>query len=66
VLSAGEEGLDKVGFVSCAASRALGFRALRSRYAMEGGAVRLPRESAAAIGANVGDEVGVTALEQGA
>jgi hypothetical protein len=55
-----------VGFVSCAASRALGFRALRSRYAMEGGAVRLPRESAAAIGANVGDEVGVTALEQGA
>lgn len=66
VLSAGEEGLDKVGFVSCAASRALGFRALRSRYAIEGGAVRLPRESAAAIGANVGDEVGVTALEQGA
>jgi arginine N-succinyltransferase len=61
-LAAGEQGLDRTGFVSCAADARLGFRAVRAAYALEGDAVRLSAGVAAAIGARPGDAVGVTAL----
>jgi arginine N-succinyltransferase len=49
-------------FVSCAADRGLGFRAVRSACSVDGDGVRLPKDVAAALGAHPGDTVGVTAL----
>jgi arginine/ornithine N-succinyltransferase beta subunit len=65
-LVAGGEHLDRIGFVSCAAHRGLGFRATRAAYALDGKRVHLAPAVADAIGASVGDAVGVTALEPGA
>lgn len=55
---------DRIGFVSCAADRGLGFRALRAHYAADGDRIRLDPSDAAAIGARVGDPIGVTPLGQ--
>ena len=49
-------------FVSCAADRGLGFRAVRSACSVDGHGVRLPKDVASALGARPGDTVGVTAL----
>jgi arginine/ornithine N-succinyltransferase beta subunit len=65
-LIAGEERLNRVGFVSCAANRGLGFRATRGAYALDGKHIQLAKATAEAIGAAIGDVIGVTALEQGA
>jgi arginine N-succinyltransferase len=43
-----------------------GFRAVRCHYADEGATISIPAEAAAAIGAHVGDTVGVTPLSAAA
>ena len=65
-LIAGDERLNRVGFVSCSANRGLGFRATRGAYALDGKHIRLAKATADSIGAVIGDVVGVTALEPGA
>ncbi|MFO0962840.1 MAG: arginine N-succinyltransferase [Phycisphaerales bacterium] len=52
--------LDQRGFVSCHRDPKLGFRAVRSAFALVDGRVHLPPGTAAAIGARPGDAVGVT------
>ena len=49
------------GIVS--AHAALGFRALRSEYAVKGGAVRLPERTIEVLGASVGDAIGLNAFD---
>jgi arginine N-succinyltransferase len=66
VLAAGESGTGGTGFVSCAADTKLGFRAVRSPYALEGGRILLPASAAAAIGAREGSAVGLTVIGAGA
>jgi arginine N-succinyltransferase len=66
VLAAGESGTGGTGFVSCAADTKLGFRAVRSPYALEAGKILLPASAAAAIGAREGSAVGLTVIGAGA
>jgi arginine/ornithine N-succinyltransferase beta subunit len=65
-LVAGDERLDRVGFISCASNRGLGFRATRGAYALDGKHIRLAKVTSDAIGASIGDVIGVTALEPSA
>ena len=65
-LAAGEAGVSGAGFVSCAADPKLGFRAVRSAFAVEGDRIRLPAATAKAIGAREGCAVGLTVIGPGA
>jgi arginine/ornithine N-succinyltransferase beta subunit len=61
-LAEGEPADGVAAFVSCAADRGLGFRAIRSACTVDGDTVRLPAAAAAALGARPGDAVGVTPM----